>query len=157
MEILLKETQMKTEDRNFLNDRRTIANEYDIFDGFDEKQMTLTFTIENDDGEEEYRTFPAKFCLCELCEGKGKHVNPAIDCNGLTQDDFDDDPGFKEEYLSGQYDIDCNMCNGKRVIPYVNEDALNEKQKADYKMIKEKLEDDERYRAQCRKEMIMGY
>lgn len=148
---------MKIEDLNFLNDRRTIANEIDPFDGFDEKRMTLSFTFENEDGEEERRTFPAMFCLCELCDGKGKHVDPAIDCNGLTQEDFDDDPGFKEEYLSGRYDIDCNMCGGKRVTPCVNENALNEDQKVDYKMILEKLEDDERYRAQRRKETIMGY
>lgn len=60
---------------------------------------------------------PAKFEMCQTCEGRGVHVNPAIDGNGLTQEDFDNDPDFAEDYFSGSYDQTCNECNGLRVSP----------------------------------------
>lgn len=50
--------------------------------------------------------------ICPVCEGEGKHVNPNIDANGLSDDDFHDDPDFVEDYLSGVYDVGCNKCGG---------------------------------------------
>jgi hypothetical protein len=58
-----------------------------------------------------------KWVLCPVCEGDGKTVNPAIDCNGLTAEDFREDPDFAEDYWSGVYDITCRACNGHRVVP----------------------------------------
>jgi len=54
--------------------------------------------------------------VCPVCNGEGKTVNPNIDCNGLTREDFDDDPDFREDYMSGMYDITCQACRGLRVI-----------------------------------------
>lgn len=59
-----------------------------------------------------------KYEVCPLCEGRGKHVNPSIDCGGLTSEDFAD-PDFREGYMSGVYDVTCNRCHGKRVVPVV--------------------------------------
>ena len=50
--------------------------------------------------------------ICPVCDGDGKTVNPAIDANGLTADDFADDPDFADDYLGGVYDIACRACNG---------------------------------------------
>ena len=58
----------------------------------------------------------SKWIVCPVCEGNGKTVNPAIDCNGLTREDFMEDPDFAENYMSGMYDITCRGCGGKRVV-----------------------------------------
>jgi len=54
--------------------------------------------------------------ICDLCNGWQKVVNPSIDCGGLTQDDFDEDPDFRDEYFSGAYDIQCPQCRGLGMI-----------------------------------------
>lgn len=56
-----------------------------------------------------------KFEVCDQCRGSGKIVDPNIDCCGLTQEDFDEDPDFYDDYMSGRYDQTCPRCNGKRV------------------------------------------
>lgn len=83
----------------------------------DEKRMLITFEI--DDGEDEPKVYTLKcqYEVCEYCEGRGKYVNPAIDSHGITQEEFDDDPGFEEDYFSGRYDVVCKGCRGKRVRP----------------------------------------
>lgn len=59
---------------------------------------------------------PAKAGVCPVCQGKGKFVDPSIDSQGLTREDFEEDPDFKEDYLGGKYDKTCTTCNGRRVI-----------------------------------------
>lgn len=57
-----------------------------------------------------------KWVVCPVCDGEGTTVNPDIDSNGLTRDDFEADPDFAEAYKSGVYDIQCRGCDGKRVV-----------------------------------------
>jgi hypothetical protein len=57
-----------------------------------------------------------KWMVCPVCEGEGKTINPAIDCNGLTAQDFAEDPNFAEDYWGGAYDIICRGCKGQRVV-----------------------------------------
>ncbi len=59
---------------------------------------------------------PAKFEVCDRCEGRGKHTNPSIDGNGIPAEDFHEDPDFMEDYLSGVYDVACYECKGQRVV-----------------------------------------
>ncbi len=40
-----------------------------------------------DDNENEIQ-LPTKFEICPTCEGRGHHVNPAIDDNGITSDHY---------------------------------------------------------------------
>jgi hypothetical protein len=61
------------------------------------------------------RWFPAIAEICELCEGRGTMVSPAIDSHGLTIQDFDDDPEFAENYRAGNYDEPCSRCSGMRI------------------------------------------
>lgn len=62
-----------------------------------------------------------QFAVCPECRGNGSRVNPAIDGNGITADEFAemtyDDPEFPEDYFSGVYDVRCQNCNGERVVP----------------------------------------
>lgn len=81
---------------------------------------TITFT--NEDGEE--IQIPAKYEVCDRCHGEGHHTNPAIDGNGITQSEMEElGDDFREDYLSGVYDIPCDECYGKRVI--LEEDREN--------------------------------
>jgi len=57
-----------------------------------------------------------RFKVCPKCEGKGSHVNPSIDGNGLTYEDFENDPDFEEAYFAGNYDVECYECHGQRVV-----------------------------------------
>lgn len=119
------------------------------YTSFSEKGMV--FTLENGEGEE--ITIPAIFEVCETCEGRGKHVNPSIDSNGLSEEDFDMDPDFRENYFSGLYDVACNECRGNRVSPVVNWDALTPELK---KYVEEYIDDFHSYEAMCAMERRMG-
>lgn len=79
--------------------------------------------IEDEDGNE--IELPTKWAVCDVCEGRGKHVNPAIDCNGLGADDFEDDPDFMEDYRSGVYDVVCNKCGGRTTVLVVDLDRCS--------------------------------
>lgn len=87
------------------------------------------------------RTFrvslPAKRIVCDRCEGTGSHVNPSIDGNGISLDEFDRDPDFKEAYLSGHFDVTCEECKGENVLDVVDIETLSDKMKARYYRAKE--------------------
>jgi hypothetical protein len=87
----------------------------------------LTVFLSDDDQEHE---IPSKFAVCPRCRGKGSHVNPAVDGNGLTQEDFDEDPDFRENYFAGVYDVACHECNGKRVVLVPDRDKLTKEERA---------------------------
>lgn len=98
----------------------------DGFDSFDPVRMALSVTLDSEDedaptGQYEY---PARYKVCDLCEGQGKHVNPNIDANGIVCDEFYDDPDFAEAYFNGAYDVPCYECAGHRVVPVVDEEQI---------------------------------
>ena len=97
------------ENLNYYHDRRVTAR----------APETVLYTEE---GEIE---LPTKYEVCDLCHGEGKHVNPAIDCGGLSREDFDEDPDFAENYMSGMYDVPCNQCHGRTTVKVVDRDALS--------------------------------
>lgn len=84
--------------------------------------------IEDADGNE--IALPAIFRVCPRCEGAGSHVNPSIDGNGLTAEDFAEDPDFAEEYMRGSYDVPCQQCGGQRVIEAVDASRFTAEQRA---------------------------
>lgn len=62
---------------------------------------------------------PAKWEICDVCDGNGTHVNRNIDGNGITTDEWngpDWDDESREMYMSGGYDVACeaNCSNGKQ-------------------------------------------
>lgn len=61
--------------------------------------------------------------VCPNCHGEGKHVNRAIDGNGITADEWwnEWDDESREMYLTGGYDVVCEECGGKNVIDVVDE------------------------------------
>jgi hypothetical protein len=71
--------------------------------------------------------------VCPTCDGRGSHVDPSVDCMGISAEDFRDDPDFHDDYFGydgdeddegnpvrkarGAYDVDCYECGGRRVVP----------------------------------------
>jgi hypothetical protein len=63
--------------------------------------------------------------VCDLCGGRGSHVNPSIDAHGVSREEFDDDPDFEEGYWRGDYDVVCYECKGRNVVPTPDENDPN--------------------------------
>lgn len=103
-------------DSNYENDSRVrAATKGEWWDSVDVGRMVAY--IEHDNGGEEYEQVAVKLCyeVCSTCGGRGTHVNPSIDCDGLSAEDFGEDPDFREDYFSGAYDVPCYECHGRNV------------------------------------------
>lgn len=160
----------RMDDYNYFNDRRVISamskgqKRYTVKGDklFLEDDALEEFLEYSEDREEEYSQeefaaglpVTARFEVCDLCHGHGTVTNPSIDCNGLTQEDFDNDPDFREDYLSGVCNIPCPECDGLRVVPtYIGTTDLA----CAVMLWLRKLEfSDAEYEAECRAERRMG-
>lgn len=110
---------------------------------------TITLTIGNVE-----HTLPAKFVVCDCCKGRGTHVNPSVDGNGISAEEFAEDPDFKESYLAGHYDVTCQKCGGLRVVAVLDEERCSAQiLKAYYKQ----QEEEARYQAECASERRWEY
>lgn len=89
--------------------------------------ITITVIDENTDASVSH-ALPAVWEICYNCDGNGTVDHPAFS-NGISQEDFDEDPEFREDYFAGRYDVRCPHCKGSGKMLAVNEDALNENQR----------------------------
>jgi hypothetical protein len=81
---------------------------------------------EGEDGSDvEEITLPTRKAVCPSCRGTGSHVNRNIDGNGLTREDFDEDPDFAESYFRGDYDVLCEECGGANVVDVLDEERCD--------------------------------
>ena len=102
------------EDRNYQNDPRVRARDRRWWQYINEDKKQARDKYDHEDGRQKWWRFT--YIVCDLCDGKGCHVNPSVDCDGLTYEDMYDG-GYMEDYFDGVYDVTCNLCAGKRVIP----------------------------------------
>lgn len=130
-----------------MSDRRDTYRAW--YSSFSAKEME--FTLEGDDGEDV--VIPARYEVCETCDGKGTHVNPGVDAHGITQEEFDENPGFRESYMRGDYDVQCVECKGLRVSPVVDDSRATLEQ---MKMVEERMKDLADYAAEVAAERRMG-
>lgn len=145
------------DDSNYYNDRRVIAKEEKKwYLSLDEKKMKAVVErwTNEDTGEEMTQEIHFKYDVCDTCNGKGTHVNPSIDANGLSNEDLYGDPDFAEDYFSGRCDVTCYECNGNRVVAVP--DPRDDKEKEILKEIDEDMEEEREYEAMVRSERIMG-
>lgn len=70
---------------------------------------------------------PSKFEVCSRCEGRGVHDHDAFS-NGISAEDFESDPDFRDDYLAGVYNVPCSVCGGLRVVPTVDEARCDPKE-----------------------------
>lgn len=82
------------------------------------------------------KVYPAYYVVCPRCYGEGKHVNPSIDGNGITQSEMaeilHEDPDFLDNYMGGMYDVTCHQCKGQRVVLEVDEHSCTKEQWDEY-------------------------
>lgn len=95
---------------------------------------TLKVSYEDEDGNEVELDLPAHNVVCSRCDGDGTHVNPAIDGNGISAEEWyaEWDEDEREAYMAGRYDVQCEECHGQRVVLEVDEDLLTDEQKVAY-------------------------
>ena len=98
-------------------DRRKVT----LRDGFLDEEDNLV-SVDEDLEEVDKKWYHIKWVICTMCQGRGEYVNPSIDSHGLTREDFDEDPDFKVDYMSGTYNIRCELCKGRAVEPEFDED-----------------------------------
>jgi hypothetical protein len=121
------------------------------YSSFDEKRMIITIEGAGPDGED--LEVPAAYEVCETCDGKGSHVNPSIDAHGISSDEFAEDPDFAESYFRGDYDVPCNECHSRRVVPGVDPDRAT---KDELKAANDRINDHWSYQAEVEAERRMG-
>jgi predicted methyltransferase len=115
--------------------------------------MKIEFTTENDQGEEITRELPARNVVCPGCDGHGTHLNRNIGEHAYTAEEFREsfDEEEAREYFTrgGIYDVTCETCGGRRVVPVVDRDAADPEV---LKLYDEIQKEEAEYRAMCRSE-----
>jgi len=110
------------------------------------------------DIEETEIEFPARFEVCSDCEGQGTHLHPAIREHAYTAEEWaDEDDDFKEEYRrhGGIYDVTCETCGGRRVVPVVDRRRLTPEQKKLFKLFR--VQENERLQSEAEDRMTRFY
>lgn len=96
-------------------------------------------------------TLPTTWGVCDVCHGAGTHVNPAIDCGGISSQEFDEDPDFADSYRRGDYDQTCNKCAGRTTVRVVDMSRLTPEQRKAYtKQLREEADDRAEHLAEIR-------
>jgi len=122
----------------------------------DRNTMQMTVLMVDENGYDVDLILPIRFEVCSTCKGRGTHINPSIDSNGITGDEWNEwDDDEREGYMGGRYDIACLECNGEKVIPVVAECRLSDYQKKMYEQYQKKIADDIAYERECAMERRM--
>ena len=125
---------------------------------------TIDLTYENDNGEEITISVPARMEVCDRCEGTGFHLTPSIGEHAYSAEEFYEefDEEGQQEYFrrGGIYDVQCEVCHGRNVVPVVDENNIPERLKSQYAEWEKWDEENARYeaesRAEARMERLMG-
>jgi hypothetical protein len=146
---------------NYYSDARVVAaNSGSMFKSLDLSRMVgMVEYTEWDEDENEILhliDMPIRWEVCSLCNGKGSHVNPSIDCNGLSREDFDQDPDFAESYWRGDYDQTCNCCGGRTTEAVLDSGRLNNEQKQHLANLERQWQEEAEYQRECAAERRMG-
>jgi hypothetical protein len=104
-----------------------------------------------------YIHLPFEFEVCSSCNGRGKYVDPNIDSQGITMEDWDNwSEEDKDNYRNGFYDVTCGECNGEKVVPALSDNYYGEL-KIIASIVKNKINDDYQYARESYIEWKMGY
>ena len=124
---------------------------------YDRERNRFTVEVYGEDDEGDYSeevTLPAKLEVCYGCHGTGSHVHRAIDGNGITGEEWAEwDPEDREDYMAGRFDVTCEDCHGRNVMPVVDWDNVPDKTA---ERVHKHLEWEADYAAECEEERRMG-
>jgi len=87
-----------------------------------------SFTYEFKSGKVLTKDLPMRNEVCGRCDGEGTHLRPGMEGRAYSWEEFQDDPEFEEGYFGGRYDVVCDDCHGRNVMPVVDEEALTHSQ-----------------------------
>jgi hypothetical protein len=97
-----------------MTDRRDYAHTERWWNAIDEGRMMARVDWDYG-GKDDW--VPITLEVCNSCDGRGRYVNPNIDRNGISSEEFYEDPEFEEMYMGGGFDVTCDECQGMRVSP----------------------------------------
>lgn len=95
---------------------------------------------------------PSCMEVCGRCRGRGVHDHPAFS-NGISMEEFHDDPDFFDDYRAGVYDVPCEECGGANVVAVVDEQSCDP---ALLEAYLRHLEEEAAYRREVEAERRMG-
>ena len=125
----------------------------------------ITVSYYDDEDNEIELSLPSYMEVCPDCEGTGYVMNESMRTYCYSQEEFEEAfpfPEDKEEYCKrgGIYDVVCPTCNGKNVVPAIDETAIPSSLKTQYaeycKYQTKRERNDAEYKAECRLERLMG-
>jgi len=104
------------------------------------------------EGEQIQRcTITEDWVICATCRGSGGHSNRfgAFSANEWNEQDDE----FRDNYLSGRYDENCDTCDGTGKVLMLNEDELSDEAR---EYLHDYLEDEYETAAMERAERMAG-
>lgn len=116
--------------------------------------MLIEVKYWDENGEAVEVELPGKMAVCPRCEGHGTHLNPAIGEHAYSAEEFAEafpEPEDREQYFrrGGIYDVKCEECGGRNVVPEVDEAACTEEQKVHLRAYHAYLDREAEYRREC--------
>ncbi len=127
--------------------------------------LSIEFVTSDSEGDEITHQLPARYEVCTRCEGHGTHLNPSIGNHAFTGEEFERefDQDQREQYLTrgGIYDVNCEVCGGKRVELVIDRKACQSDEKAKLlaqydRAEKERQADDADWAREIRNQELMG-
>lgn len=94
---------------------------------------TIELTFWDSEGEEVCVEVPFKWEICTDCYGEGTCDNPAFS-NGISGEEWANEWGQdeREAYLSGAYDVRCDVCEGTGKVKAPDLSALSPDEREAY-------------------------
>lgn len=115
---------------------------------------TIVWLTEDDDGYEQEFRIPAKWEICDDCEGDGTVLRDGLRGVAFTQEEMNEDPDFAESYFSGAYDVPCQTCTGSGKVKVPDERRAKPEVLARYQQEQANIAADQRM---SRIERDLGY
>ena len=96
-------------------------------------------------------TITEEWVICTTCRGSGGHSNRF---GAFSADEWNEqDDEFRDNYISGRYDENCDTCDGTGKVLMLNEDELSDEARG---YLQDYLEDEYETAAMERAERMAG-